>query len=297
MWVWDFEIDSFKWQLDHFDMNDNSVVSQSDKAQLFKSLHERPGCFVIPNPWDAGTAKILAAMGFEALATTSAGLAFSLAKSDSSGSVTLQEVLDNAKEIIAATHLPVSADLESGYSVSAEGIAKTIALAAEAGLVAGSIEDATGIANAPIYELAEATERIRVAVEAARKLSFPFLITGRAENFLYGRTDLKDTIKRLQHFQEAGADVLFAPGLRHKQDIESVLKEIDRPLNVIMGLAGTDLTVDDLFAMGVKRISLGSSLSRAAFRAFISAAKEIKTKGTFQFANSAIPYKDLNGMF
>jgi len=276
---------------------ENPIVSQSDKAQLFKSLHERPGCFVIPNPWDAGTAKILAAMGFEALATTSAGLAFSLAKSDSSGSVTLPEVIANAKEIIAATHLPVSADLESGYSVSAEGIAKTIALAAEAGLIAGSIEDATGNSNSPVYELTEATERVRVAVEAARKLPFPFLITGRAENFLYGRTDLKDTIKRLQHFQEAGADVLFAPGLKLKQDIESVLKEIDHPLNVLMGSGGTDLTVDDLSAMGVKRISLGSSLSRAAFGAFISAAKEIKTKGTFQFADSAIPYKDLNGMF
>jgi 2-methylisocitrate lyase-like PEP mutase family enzyme len=276
---------------------ENHAISQSDKAQLFRSLHERPGCFVIPNPWNSGTAKILTDMGFEALATTSAGLAFSLGKSDSTGKVTLQEVLANAREIISASPLPLSCDLESGYSISADGIAETIALAAEAGLVGGSIEDATGIASNPVYELSEATERIKVAVEAARKLPFPFLITGRAENFLYNRLDLKDTIKRLQHFQEAGADVLFAPGLKNKQDIESVLKEIDRPLNVIMGLGGTDLTVDELSAMGVKRISIGSSLSRAAFGAFISAAKEIKTKGTFHFADNAISYGELNGMF
>jgi 2-methylisocitrate lyase-like PEP mutase family enzyme len=276
---------------------ENYVMSQSDKAQLFRSLHARSGCFVIPNPWNGGTAKILTDMGFEALATTSAGLAFSLGKSDSAGKVTLQEVLANAREIISASPLPLSCDLESGYSISADGIGKTIALAADVGLVGGSIEDATGIASNPVYELSEATERVRVAVEAARKLPFPFLITGRAENFLYSRFDLKDTIKRLQHYQEAGADVLFAPGLIRKQDIESVLKEIDRPLNVIMGLGGTDLTVEELSAMGVKRISVGSSLCRAAFGAFISAAKEIKGSGSFHFADNAISYKELNGMF
>ncbi|MDB5155234.1 MAG: 2-methylisocitrate lyase [Mucilaginibacter sp.] len=276
---------------------ENTIISQADKTKLFKSLHERPGCFVIPNSWNGGTAKILTDMGFEALATTSAGLAFSLGRSDSAGKVTLQEVLANAREIISASPLPLSCDLESGYSISAAGIGKTIALAAEAGLVGGSIEDATGLANDPVYELGEATERVSVAVEAARKLPFPFLITARAENFLYNRPDLKDTINRLQHYQEAGADVLFAPGLKNKQDIESVLKEIDRPLNVIMGLGGTDLTVKELSAMGVKRISVGSALCRAAFGAFISAAKEIKTKGTFHFADNSISYKELNGMF
>jgi len=274
----------------------NINPTQSEKAKLFKSLHERPGCFVIPNPWDAGTAKILATMGYEALATTSAGLAFSLGQPDG-GNITLQQVLANAKEITSATNLPVSCDLENGYSHLLDGIAQTIKLAAEAGLVAGSIEDASGDASNPIYEIDEAADRLRAAVEAADALSFPFIVTGRAENYLHGKPDLKDTIKRLQRFQEAGAHVLFAPGLKTKQEITTVLSEIDRPLNVIMGIAGFEPTIAELATMGVKRISVGSALSRAAFGAFINAAKEIKEQGTFQFAANAVAYKDLNMMF
>jgi len=274
---------------------ENSIPSQSEKAQRFKALHERPGCFVIPNPWDAGTAKILTLLGFEALATTSGGLAFSLGKVDS-GAITLEETLTNARQIIAASPLPVTCDLESGYSTTLEGIAKTITLAAEAGLVAGSIEDATRNNAEPISEINRAAERVSAAVEAANKLPFPFLITGRAENYLYGRPELKDTIKRLQRYQEAGAHVLFAPGIIKLEDIKTVISEIDRPLNVIMGIAGANITVSDLAAIGVKRISVGSALSRAALGGFINAAKEIKEQGTFIFANTAAPYKDLNDM-
>jgi len=276
---------------------ENSSASQLAKAQLFKSLHERPGCFVIPNAWNGGTAKLLTAMGFEAIATTSAGLAFSLGRRDGAGDITLEENLANAREIALASSLPVSCDFENGYSNSADGIAQSIALAARAGVVGASIEDATGNAENPIYELKQATERVRVAVEAAGKLPFPFLITARAENFLHGRPDLKDTIRRLQHFQEAGAQVLFAPGLRQKQDIALVVKEVNRPLNVIMGFGNASLTVNELSDIGVRRISVGSALSRAAFGAFIHAAKEIKANGTFTFAENTISYQELNGMF
>ncbi|HEY4150470.1 MAG TPA: isocitrate lyase/phosphoenolpyruvate mutase family protein [Chitinophagaceae bacterium] len=275
----------------------NPIQSQSHKTKLFKSLHERPGCFVIPNAWNAGSAKILTAMGFEAIATTSGGLAFSLGLRDGTRDVTREDNLANAKEIVSATALPVSCDFENGYSHSAAGLAQSIELAAETGLAGASIEDATGTAGSPIYELKEATERVRAAVEAANKLPFPFLITARAENFLHGRNDLKDTIKRLQHFEEAGAHVLFAPGLKSKEDILTVLKEIHRPLNVIMGFAGAGLAVAELADMGVKRISVGSALCRAAFGSFIQAAREIKEKGTFQFAESTISYKEISNMF
>jgi 2-methylisocitrate lyase-like PEP mutase family enzyme len=267
------------------------------KAHRFKFLHERPGCFVIPNAWNGGTAKILDDMGFEAIATTSAGLAFSLGRPDGSGRISLEENLANAKEIVHAAALPVSCDLENGYSHTAAGIAQTIASAAKAGVTGGSIEDATGIAGSPIFDLKQAAERVQVAVEAARKFHFPFLITARAENFLYGKNDLKDTIRRLQHFQDAGADVLFAPGLTRREDIRSVIKEVDRPLNVIMGLGGADISLEELSAMGVKRVSVGSALCRAAFGAFIEAAKEINAHGSFNFGEKAVSYKELNTIF
>ncbi len=216
---------------------------------------------------------------------------------DGTRDVPREDKLANAKEIVSATALPDSSDFENGYSHSAAGLAQSIELAAQAGLAGASIEDATGTAGSPIYELKEATERVRAAVEAANKLPFPFLITARAENFLHGRNDLKDTIKRLQHFEEVGAHVLFAPGLKSKEDILTVLKEIHRPLNVIMGFAGASLTVAELADMGVKRISVGSALCRAAFGSFIQAAKEIKEKGTFQFAESTISYKEISNMF
>ena len=211
--------------------------SQLLKAKAFKTLHERPGIFAIPNPWDAGSAKILASLGFEALATTSAGLAFSLGKPDGERAVTREDTLENVHAIIAATSLPVSADLENGYGVDPETCAETILLAAKAGLVGGSIEDATGRPKDPIYPFELSVERIMAAVQAARSLPFPFTLTARAENLIYGRDDLKDTIRRLEAYAIAGADVLFAPGLKTRDEIETVVRAVaPKPLNVVMGL-------------------------------------------------------------
>ncbi|MBD1364124.1 isocitrate lyase/phosphoenolpyruvate mutase family protein [Mucilaginibacter sp. ZT4R22] len=269
--------------------------TQHQKALAFKALHQRSGIFAIPNPWDAGSARILASLGFEALATTSAGLAYSLAKPDGEGVVTLQEALANSEAISGAVDLPVSADLENGYSDDPEGCAQAILLAAKAGVVGGSIEDATGKADAPIYPFELSVERIRAAVEAARSLSFPFMLTARAENLIHGVIDLKDTIKRLEAYAEAGADVLFAPGLKSAEDIATVVKAVaPKPVNVVMGLSGTSFSLNQLEDLGVKRVSLGSSLARAAYGAFINAASEIKNTGKFDFANGIIPYGDLN---
>jgi 2-methylisocitrate lyase-like PEP mutase family enzyme len=279
-------------------MGSSSTVSQYDRAIAFKDLHERPGLFIIPNPWDAGSASLLTGLGFEALTTTSAGLAFSLGKADGDGTVTREETLKNAKEIIAATRLPVAADLENGYGDDPEVCAETIALAAAAGLVGGSIEDATGLADDPIYPFELALERVRAAVQAARSLSFPFQLTARAENLIHGRPDLKDTIRRLEAFAEAGADVLYAPGLRTIEEIGSVVRAVaPRPVNVLMALNGVDLTLDDLATLGVKRVSIGSALARAAYGAFYEAAGEIRQKGNFAFANGILSYARLNELF
>lgn len=271
--------------------------SQAEKGGAFMALHERPGCFVVPNPWDVGTARLLAGLGFEALATTSAGLAFSLGRPDAEGALRREDVLANARDIAGATDLPVSADLEGGFADEPEGVAETIRLAAEVGLVGGSIEDATGDTDDPLYEFGLAVERVAAAVEAARALSHPFVLTARAENFLYDRPDLPDTIRRLQAFQEAGADVLYAPGLKNREDIETVVSSVDRPVNVVMGLQGVTLTVPELAAIGVKRVSVGSALSRAAIGAFLRAAREIREQGSFTFAAEAVPFDALNALF
>ncbi len=273
------------------------MISQSETGNQFKHLHEREGCFVIPNPWDAGSAKILAHYGFEALATTSAGVAFSLGRRDSEGLISRDDVLNQTKQIVLATDLPVSADLENGYSNEPEQVAQTIELAAQIGLVGGSIEDTTLDKNDPIREIQHAADCVRAAVEAKNKLPFPFTLTARAENYLYGRPDLNDTIKRLQAYQEAGADVLYAPGLRTKEDISAVVTSVDRPVNVIMGARGVALSVTDVAALGVKRISLGSSLVRAALGEFIRAVEEIKQEGTFGFAENAASFDQLNKIF
>ena len=271
------------------------TVSQSDKAQRFKALHERPGAFVIPNPWDAGTARMLTGLGFEALTTTSAGLAFTLGRQDSHGALTREETLDNAKAIVDATDLPVAADLEHGFGDSPEACAETILLAAEvAGLVGGSIEDATGDTRRPIYDFAHSVERVAAAVEAARSLPFPFMLVGRAENLLHGRLDLDDTLRRLQAYEKAGADVLFAPGLIKPQDIKLVCSSLSKPVNVIMGFQSANYSVAELAALGVRRISVGSALSRAALGAMLRGAKEIKDQGTFRFAAQALSYADAN---
>ncbi len=272
-----------------------AAPSQAEKARTFRTLHERGGAFIIPNPWDVGTARLLAHLGFEALATTSMGYAFSLGRLDNS--LNRKETLTNASAIASATLLPVSADLENGFGDAPEVVAETISLAAQAGVVGGSIEDATGRAEQPIYEIEEAIDRVRAAVAAARYLSFPFTLTARAENYLHGRPDLKDTIKRLQAYQEAGADVLYAPGLATKEDIAAVVSSVDRPVNALMGLQGVRLSLDELSAIGVKRVSVGSTLCRTALAAFLNAAKEMREHGTFTFAAEAASPKEISAIF
>jgi 2-methylisocitrate lyase-like PEP mutase family enzyme len=279
-------------------MSTSPLPSQLARAEAFRALHQRTGIFVAPNPWDAGSAKMLAALGFEALATTSAGLAFSLAKSDGDGTVTRAEALENARIIIAATPLPVAADLENGYGDTPEICAETIVMAAGVGLAGGSIEDATGRPGDPIYSFDLAVERVKAAVKAARSLTIPFTLTARAENLIHGRPDLKDTIRRLEAFAEAGADVLFAPGLTTREEITAVVKAVSpKPVNVVMGLNDASYTLDELAGLGVKRVSLGSTLSRVAYGSFFRAAEEIRQTGTFRFAPGAMSYKDINGLF
>jgi 2-methylisocitrate lyase-like PEP mutase family enzyme len=269
--------------------------SQAEKANIFKTLHERDSAFVVPNPHDAGTARLLAHLGFEALATTSAGYAFSLGQKDYT--LTRDQVLAHTKEIAAATDLPVSADLEAGFGDDPETVAETFRLAAATGLVGGSIEDATGHSDTPIYEPQLAVERVRAAVEALKVFPFPFMLTARCENYLVGREDLRDTIRRLQAYQDAGAGVLYAPGLRTKEDIAAVVSSVDRPVNVLMGLQGVNFNLAELAEIGVKRISVGSALSRAALGAFLDAAREIKEHGTFKFADKAVSYAAVSAMF
>ncbi len=265
---------------------------RNEKYEAFRSLHERPGAFVIPNPWNAGTAKILGALGFEALATTSAGYAFSVGRRDSTAGLTRDEVLDNARAIVNATHLPVSADLEDGYGRSPESCAETIKLASEIGLAGGSIEDATGNSADPIYEFQLAVERVAAAAEMARHCQF--VLTARAENYLHGRPDLRDTIRRLQSFAEAGADVLYAPGLPNLDAIREVCASVPKAVNVVMGLKGATYPVEELAAVGVKRISVGGAFARAALGAFVRAAREVKDKGTFSFAADAISHAEVS---
>lgn len=270
-------------------------ASQAEKAERFRGLHAGPAAFVIPNPWDAGTARILAGLGFKALATTSAGLAFTLGRRDGAGMVTRDETLANAKAIADATDLPVAADLENGFGDAPEAAAETIRLAGEvAGLVGGSIEDTTGDPRRPIYDFQHAVERVAAAVQAARALPCPFVLVGRAENFLHGRPDLEDTIRRLQAFEAVGADALYAPGLTKAEDIRTLCTAVSKPVNVVMGLKNASFSVAELEALGVRRISVGSALSRAALGAFVQAAREMRERGTFGFAEQAIPYAEAN---
>lgn len=271
---------------------------QTLRAEAFKALHERDGAFVIPNPWDAGSARLLASLGFEALASTSAGLAFSLGRPDAEGALTLDETLANAGAIVDATPLPVAADLENGFGDSPEDCAQTILRAAGAGLVGCSIEDASGRSEAPIYDFELAVARLRAAVQAARSLAFPFTLCARADNLLHGRRDLDDTIRRLQAYAEAGADVLYAPGLRSVDEVRAVVQALaPKPVNVLMGMAGVPLCVNQLQDLGVKRISVGSSLARAALGAFERAALEIRDQGTFGYAEQALAFDRLNDLF
>jgi 2-methylisocitrate lyase-like PEP mutase family enzyme len=269
------------------------TINQEEKARKFRALHGGPQAFIIPNPWDAGTARILAAMGFPALATTSAGLAFSLGRRDGEGLVTREEVLSHIRAVVGACDLPVSGDLENGFGDAPETVAETIRLAATAGLIGGSIEDATCDNRRPIYEHAHAVERIAAAVEAARSLPFPFTLTARAENFLHDVYDLDDTIRRLAAFAAAGADVLFAPGLRNLEEIRAVCAALaPKPVNVLAGANG--LSAADLQAAGACRISVGSALSRAALSGFMTAVMEIKERGTFSFIRTAKTFAEVS---
>ncbi len=270
-------------------------MDQQQRNARFRALHERPGTFIIPNPWDVGTARVLASLGFEALATTSAGLAHSLGVRD--GMVSREEALTHCRVIVEASDLPVSADLEKGFGDTPEDVADTIRDAAATGLAGCSIEDHTNRRDAPIFEFNLAVERIQAASEAKRELRHDFVLTARCENFLWGRPDLDDTIKRLQAFESAGADVLYAPGLHDLETIRTVCASITKPVNVVMEMPGTTFVVSELADVGVKRVSVGSALSRAAFGTFVRAAKEMKEYGTFTFSSDAIGFSELEDCF
>ena len=267
------------------------ALSQHDKAVRFQALHQGPKSFVIANPWDAGSARLLAGLGFQALATSSGASAGILGKRD--GKVTRDEALAQSRAIVAATDLPVSADLEKGFGDAPLDAAETIRLAAAAGLVGGSIEDATGDKDKPLYDIAHATERVAAAVQAARALSFPFTLTARSENFLRGNPDLDDTIKRLLAYEKAGADVLFAPGLPDLASVKTVCASLSKPFNFMVGIKGKSFTVAELEAAGVRRISLATSLYRAAMTGLLDAAREVKDKGSFSYLDRSVSTPDL----
>lgn len=266
--------------------------SQQDKATRFRALHQGPEAFLIANAWDAGSGRILAGLGFAALATSSGACANVLGRRD--GSVTRDEALAHCRSIAAATDLPVSADLEKGFGDAPADAARTIVMAAEAGVVGGSIEDATGNADQPLYPLSQAVERVAAAVEAARSLPFPFLLTARSENFLRGNPNLDDTIARLQAFEKAGADVLFAPGLPDLAAVRAVCSAVSKPVNFMVGIRDKSFTVAQLQAAGVRRISLATSLYRAAMSGLVEAAREVKEQGTFGYLDRGISGGDLN---
>jgi 2-methylisocitrate lyase-like PEP mutase family enzyme len=268
------------------------VASQADKARAFRALHDRPGAFIIPNAWDAGSAKILASLGFEAIATTSQGLASSLGIADGTGRLRREDAIANCRAIAGAIDLPVSADLENCYADDPAGAARTIRSAIEAGVVGVSIEDATGDAAKPIYDLNLAIERVEAAAAAASSAAFPVVFVARADGLLHGR-DIDDTVRRLQAFEKAGADVLYAPGLRDLASIRQVAKSVGKPINVVMSTADPSLTLAQLADAGVRRISVGGALSRLAFAGLIKGAKEMKERGTFTWVREAFPTKDL----
>ena len=268
------------------------TVTQSDKAKQFRALHEAPESFVVANVWDGGSARMMAGLGFAALATSSGASAGVLGRRD--GRVTRDEALGQARVICDATDLPVSADLEKGFGDAPEIVAETIRLAAEAGLVGCSIEDASGNPAAPIFEFDHSTERIAAAAAAARALPFPFTLTGRTENFLRGRPELDDTIRRLKAYEAAGADALMAPGLPDLEAVRAVCSAVRKPFNFMVGIKGKSFTVAALAAAGVKRISLATSLYRAAMTGLLSAAKEVREHGTFGYIDTSLATPDMN---
>ena len=266
------------------------------KGKVFRDLHHRENAFIIPNPWDEGSARLLTHLGFEALATTSMGYAYTHGQRD--GSLGREKTLEYASAMARATGLPVSADLENCFGDSPRVVADTIRLAAKTGIVGGSVEDSTGNQDSPIYDIEKATARVKAAAKEAHSLPFVFTLTARAENYLHGRTDLEDTILRLQSYQDAGADVLYAPGLTSKNEIAKVVNSLEKPVNVIMGRkAGTPLSLAELSAIGVKRVSVGSALCRTVLATLIASAREMKEQGTFTFAAAAVDPKDMDPIF
>ncbi|HEV7647306.1 MAG TPA: isocitrate lyase/phosphoenolpyruvate mutase family protein [Actinophytocola sp.] len=268
------------------------MTSQLEKAEHFRALHERPEPLLLPNPWDPGTARLLADLGFEALGTTSLGVANMLGRERA----TAGEVLDNCRAICAATSLPVTADLENGYADDPAEAAKMIETAYATGVVGASMEDSTGDPDAPIYDFGLAVDRVRAAVEVARGLPVPFVLTARAENLLHGVTDLGDTIRRLQAFEEAGADVLYAPGLRTLDEMRTVVSSVGRPVNVVMGFADPAITLEQLAGIGVRRVSIGGALSRLALRSFLDGARQMRA-GRFEFVADMLPIAALHEAF
>lgn len=266
-------------------------MTQAEKGERFRALHYRDRAFIIPNPWDLGTARILEHLGFEALATTSSGFAFSVGRRDNT--ISRDDAIAHVAAMASGTSLPINADLENGFGDAPEACAETIRLASAAGAVGGSIEDSTGRADGPIYCLEHAVARVQAAVETARALPFTFTVVARAENYLHGRPDLADTIRRLQAFQEAGADVLYAPGLTSKTDIAEVVRSVERPVNVLMGFQSELLSLEELSALGVKRVSVGGGLCRAAVGAFLRAAREMQEHGTFEWSRQAASSREL----
>jgi 2-methylisocitrate lyase-like PEP mutase family enzyme len=273
---------------------DDAMSSQTDKAIAFRALHERPGAFIIPNPWDAGTARLLASLGFEALATTSLGLANMLGHA---GGVTRDEVIANCRAIAEATDLPVNADLENCFAHEPQQAAETIRLAAEAGVVGGSIEDFTGDSAAPIYDFDLAVARVRAAVEVAHSLPVPFMLTARAENLLHGRMDMADTIRRLQAYEAAGADVLYAPGLRTVAEVRHVVGALKRPFNIVTGWLDPDITAAQLAEAGAKRISVGGGLSRLAMATFLNASRAMLEDGSFAWMRQMAAVPEMRRMY
>ena len=268
------------------------TTSQHDKALRFRQLHDGPGALLLPNPWDAGSARILAGLGFQALATSSGACAGTFGRLD--GQVSRDEAIAHARAIVQAIALPVAADLENGFGHAPEDAATTITLAAQAGVVGGSIEDASGDKDKPIYDIGHAIERVDAAVRAARTLGFPFMLTARAENHLRGRNDLDDTIRRLQAYEKAGADVLFAPGLPDLESVRAVCASLSKPVNFMVGIRGRSFTVAELEAAGVRRISFATSLYRAAMSGLTDAAREIKEHGSFGYLDHALTTSELN---
>jgi 2-methylisocitrate lyase-like PEP mutase family enzyme len=261
-------------------------MTQAEKASHFRTLHEKPMAFLIPNPWDAGSARILTGLGFEALATSSAASAAAQGKRD--GKLSRDEALAHAREIVGATNLPVSADLGNGFSDSPEGVAQAVLMAAETGLVGCSIEDSTGDKDNPLYDFQLACERMEAAVKAARSVPFQFTLTARTETFVSGRPDLDETIKRLVAYEKAGADVLFAPGLPELESVRAVCSALSKPVNFMVGIRGKSFSVAELSAAGVKRISFAASLYRAAMTGLIDAAREANEKGTFTYLDTTV---------